>query len=188
MRRLGRESDLLDYRVCKVGAVGTRTYTICGASDYLAPEQISQRGHGEAVDFWAMGLLLFELSTGSNPFSTTSEVATYAKITSFGTKSFQELPFLDDIRPDLRSLINRLLMPAPEARLGVGQGGISNLIKHAAFDSIDWSSLGRLRSPMYDLAHFEYGDIVGETLANAHIERFDDDVDPSWLLEVDINL
>lgn len=175
----------MDYRVCKVAAVGTRTYTICGASDYLSPEQISQRGHGEAVDFWAMGLLLFELSTGSNPFSTTSEVATYAKITSFGTKGFQELPFPDDILPDLRSLINRLLMPAPEARLGVGQGGISNLIKHAAFDSIDWQSLDRLRSPMYDLAHFEYGDLVGETLSNAHIERFDDDIDPSWLLDVE---
>lgn len=60
---------LMDYKVCKIGGVGSRSFTICGASDYLAPEQISQRGHGAPVDLWALGVLLFELATGNHTIS-----------------------------------------------------------------------------------------------------------------------
>eukprot|EP01035_Chromulina_nebulosa_P017471 gene17471-23023_t len=110
--------QLLDFRMCKVGLMGGKTYTICGAADYLAPEQISQRGHGTAVDLWALGVLLYELSVGIHPFAASSEVATYSKITSYGSKTFPALQFPDYISSEMQSLINQLLIPVPESRLG----------------------------------------------------------------------
>lgn len=82
---------LLDYRVCKPGGVGAKNFTICGAADYMAPEQISQRGHGAAVDLWAIGIVLYELMTGTHPFSSNSELSTYSKISSYGSPAFPEV-------------------------------------------------------------------------------------------------
>ncbi len=121
---------LLDYRVSKIGGVGGRSFTICGVSDYLSPEQISQVGHGAAVDFWSLGVLLHELTLGSHPFSMPGEVATYSKIASYGTNTFPDLPFPDSFPMKTRALINKLIVATPEARLGAGYGGFSGLKKH----------------------------------------------------------
>ena len=134
---------LMDFRVCKVGGVRDRTYTICGATDYLAPEQISQVGHSAPVDLWALGVMLYELLTGSHPFSLAGEVATYSKITSYGSKSFPDLPFADNVSPKAKSLINKLVVATPEARLGVS-GGFIAIKKHPLFENVDWF---RLNSP-----------------------------------------
>ena len=138
----------MDFRISKIGGIGNRSFTICGASDYLAPEQISQRGHGGPVDLWSMGLLLFELCTGTHPFSANSEVATYAKIASFGSKSFPDLTFPESISPEMKSLINKLLMPTPEARLGAGIGGLVNLKNHSVFNGVDWDNVATKPSPV----------------------------------------
>ena len=138
----------MDFRICKIGGIGNRSFTICGASDYLAPEQISQRGHGGPVDLWSMGVLLFELCTGTHPFSASSEVATYAKIASFGSKSGPDLSFPDTISPDMKSLINKLLMPTPEARIGAGIGGLATLKNHPVFSATEWESVATKPSPV----------------------------------------
>jgi serine/threonine protein kinase len=60
---------LIDYRVCKLGVgFGERTFTVCGLAEYLAPEQISQTGHSYPVDLWGLGILLYEMACGINPF------------------------------------------------------------------------------------------------------------------------
>jgi len=178
---------LMDYKVCKIGGVGTRSFTICGASDYLAPEQISQRGHGAPVDLWALGVLMFELATDSLPFSANSEVATYAKISSFGSKAFPELPFPGDVPMEVKSIINRLLMPTPEARLGSGHDGLLALKKHRIFNSIDWATLDRRPSPLSALCALEYEEIVKEGVEASILESFDREIDESnhdWLLDI----
>lgn len=139
----GGKIVLMDFRVCKVGGVRDRTYTICGATDYLAPEQISQVGHSAPVDLWALGVMLYELLTGSHPFSLAGEVATYSKITSYGSKSFPDLPFADNVNPKAKSFINKLVVATPEARLGVS-GGFIAIKKHPLFENVDWF---RLNSP-----------------------------------------
>lgn len=154
---------LLDYRFCKIGlfyedVTGSKTFTICGASDYLSPEQISQTGHNYAVDLWALGVLLYELSVGSHPFSSSTEVATYSKITSFGTKAFPALKFPDSLPADTKSLINQLLMPTPEARIGVSSSGMQALKKHSFFEASNatpiWETLPQRRdiSPLRNVA------------------------------------
>lgn len=127
----------LDYRFCRLGLYtggANKAFTICGASDYLAPEQIAQTGHSYPVDLWGMGVLLYELTVGSHPFSSHTEVATYSKISSFGTKANPALKFPDHFPAETKSLINQLLVPTPEARLGsAGHAGFVALKKHAFF-------------------------------------------------------
>ena len=62
------------FRVSKVGKVGGKTYTITGASEYLAPEQIGRQGHSASVDLWSLGVVLYELTTGVHPFAADTEV------------------------------------------------------------------------------------------------------------------
>eukprot|EP00600_Ochromonadales_sp_CCMP1393_P006191 CAMPEP_0174958214 /NCGR_PEP_ID=MMETSP0004_2-20121128/2501_1 /TAXON_ID=420556 /ORGANISM="Ochromonas sp., Strain CCMP1393" /LENGTH=1206 /DNA_ID=CAMNT_0016206405 /DNA_START=132 /DNA_END=3749 /DNA_ORIENTATION=- len=119
-----------------------RTFTLCGAADYLSPEQVSQSGHSYPVDLWAMGVLLYEMTVGSHPFSGSSEIATYSRISSFGSKSFPTLDFPEQLPADTRSLINQLLVPAPEARIGADSGGFSTLRRHPFFKAYrdNWHS------------------------------------------------
>jgi len=160
----------MDFRFCKMGV--NRTYTICGASDYLSPEQISQRGHGQAVDFWALGVLLYELSTGAHPFSAASEVATYAKISSFGMKTFPHLEFPSDLAPEVVSIINKLVIPNPEARLGASADGISSLKNQSLFLHINWDNFETNISPIVNMAKVESETIMSEGVKQDILKSF----------------
>ncbi len=60
--------------------VRDRTFTICGTPDYMAPELIKAKGHDRAVDYWALGILLNEILTGTTPFEANDEMEMYTKI------------------------------------------------------------------------------------------------------------
>jgi serine/threonine protein kinase len=166
----------MDYRFCKRGLFGAaRAFTICGACDYLSPEQISQIGHSYPVDLWGMGVLLYELVVGAHPFSSTSEVATYCKISSFGTKAFPTLKLPEGIPNDTKSLINQLLVPTPEARIGTGMSGFHALKQHAFFASIaDWDALHNKSedSPLRKFAHAERLELVMDGMEDKLLESF----------------
>lgn len=57
---------LIDFGFAK--ELKTRTYTICGTPEYIAPEILLNKGHGREVDWWTLGILLFEMHTGYPPF------------------------------------------------------------------------------------------------------------------------
>ncbi|CAK0836172.1 unnamed protein product [Prorocentrum cordatum] len=75
-----------------------KTYTTCGTPDYFAPEVIASAGHTNAVDWWALGILIYELMAGNPPFESATPMQIYAKVTkgigkvTFPTKC-QEAPW-----------------------------------------------------------------------------------------------
>lgn len=146
---------LLDYRFCKVGGVKSRTYTICGAVDYLAPEQITRSGHSTEVDFWALGVLLAELATGEQPFASGSEVAVMSKIviSKPAASQAEDTPAIvlpESLSAELSDIILKLVVREPEKRLG--SSGFEALKTHSFFSGVKWGEIHAQASPLQALA------------------------------------
>ena len=139
------------FRVSKVGTVGAKTYTIAGTPDYLAPEQVGRQGHSAPVDLWSLGVVLYELATGVNPFNEEgdTELVTHSKISSYGTRAFPKLFYPECTSRELVALIDRLLVPVPEMRLGAGLRGY-DAVKEI-FNNLDWERI-RTHPPASPLA------------------------------------
>lgn len=126
---------LIDFDLAKF--IVSRTYTTCGTPDYFAPEVIASTGHGLSVDWWTLGILAFELMSGSPPFEAPSQMQTYAKI----MKGIGQVVIPEACRGSTDDLIKALLQREPSARLPVRTGGIQNLRKHQCFRGFGWSEL-----------------------------------------------
>ena len=71
---------LVDFGNARLLRVGRRARTLCGAPEYSAPEMLSSRGHSFEVDWWALGVLLYELLVGWSPFYSENPMDIYARI------------------------------------------------------------------------------------------------------------
>jgi serine/threonine protein kinase len=69
---------LTDFGFAKV--IEGRTYTLCGTPEYLAPEILLNKGHGKPVDWWTLGIIIYEMLAGIDPFSDEDPMAIYQKI------------------------------------------------------------------------------------------------------------
>lgn len=98
-----------------VHARGHRRRTMCGTLDYLAPEVVSGQRHDQAVDRWALGVILYELLVGRPPFEAPEELATVELI----KECSHSLQFPEHVGPEARDLIARLLRRDPAERIAL---------------------------------------------------------------------
>ena len=129
---------IIDFGLSK--EIKDRTYTMCGTPGYLAPEIILNKGYGLSVDWWAFGVLLYEMICGVDPFFDEDTMKIYENILQIKKRKIQ---FSSDFDEASRSLINHLLEPDLSKRYGNLKDGVNDIKNHAFFKSMNWDKLLR---------------------------------------------
>ncbi|KAG6961405.1 hypothetical protein JG688_00009110 [Phytophthora aleatoria] len=117
------------------------TSTMCGTNEYMPPEMIRRKAYNQAVDWWALGALIYEMVTGYPPFRHKNRKKLHQKILN------EKLPLPKWLGPDTHSILKQLLERNVDKRLGSGKStmfqvkGVQAIKKHAFFKGIDWGLL-----------------------------------------------
>ncbi|KAM9742515.1 cGMP-dependent protein kinase 2 isoform 4-T4 [Dama dama] len=128
---------LVDFGFAKKIGSGQKTWTFCGTPEYVAPEVILNKGHDFSVDFWSLGILVYELLTGNPPFSGIDQMMTYNLI----LKGIEKMDFPRKITRRPEDLIRRLCRQNPTERLGNLKNGINDIKKHRWLNGFNWEGL-----------------------------------------------
>jgi len=136
-----------------------KTFTTCGTPDYFAPELLASTGHTNAVDWWTLGVLIFEMLTGHPPFESDTHMQIFTKV----MKGIGKVKFPSNLSGPPGEIIKAVLQKEPSMRLPLRPGGTQNLKDHEWFSGFDWQALESLvMEPPYcpvvrsrtDLANF----------------------------------
>ncbi|KAI1127578.1 Pkinase-domain-containing protein [Nemania abortiva] len=123
-----------------------RTNSFVGTEEYIAPEVIKGSGHTSAVDWWTLGILIFEMLYGTTPFKGKNRNATFANILREEV-TFPEHSGAPQISNLCKSLIRKLLIKDETRRLGA-RAGASDIKTHAFFRTTQWALIRHMKPPI----------------------------------------
>lgn len=129
--------------------IAARSKSFVGTHEYLAPEVISGQGHGSAVDWWTLGVFLYEMLYGQTPFKGETNEKTlinilkqplnFPRVGISSTTEYEEMSKLQD-------LISKLLVKNPKKRIGSFKGSIE-IKRHEFFKGVNWALIRSVRPP-----------------------------------------
>ncbi|XP_063691403.1 cGMP-dependent protein kinase 1-like isoform X5 [Bolinopsis microptera] len=128
---------LCDFGFGKKIGHGRKTWTFCGTPEYVAPEIILNKGHDLSADYWSLGILMFELLTGSPPFSGADPMQTYNLI----LRGMDMVEFPRKINKSAQHLVKKLCRDNPAERIGYQRDGLRDIKKHKWYQGFDWEGL-----------------------------------------------
>uniref|UniRef100_A0A3B4ET67 protein kinase C n=1 Tax=Pundamilia nyererei TaxID=303518 RepID=A0A3B4ET67_9CICH len=151
---------IADFGLCKEMGFRDRTSTFCGTPEFLAPEVLTETSYTRAVDWWGLGVLIFEMLVGESPFPGDDEEEVFDSIVN------DEVRYPRFLSTEAISIMRRLLRRSPERRLGAGEKDAEEVKKHLFFRTIDWTGL---------LAKKVKPPFVPTILGSSDVSNFDDE-------------
>jgi len=136
---------ITDYGLCKENMFhGATTNTFCGTPEFMAPEILLEKPYGRAVDWWAFGVLIYEMLLGQSPFRGDDEEEIFEAILE------DDVVYPIHMSRDSVSLLQKLLAKDPNKRLGAGPNDADDIKKHSYFKHVKWDKiLNKEVSPPY---------------------------------------
>ncbi|KAJ9648158.1 Serine/threonine kinase [Coniosporium tulheliwenetii] len=133
---------IADYGLCKEDMwYGSTTSTFCGTPEFMAPEILLDKKYGRAVDWWAFGVLIYQMLLQQSPFRGEDEDEIYDAILA------DEPLYPIHMPRDSVSILQKLLTREPDLRLGSGPTDAQEIMSHAFFRNINWDDVYHKRVP-----------------------------------------